>query len=571
MKKGIFFLTCCCFSFAMTVPVMAAGNRQHSETFDERVTNIKNRFPVGKYWQHTGENNLDSVLDRPICNKTRHTTQEMKTGSCGCNSYSGAIQCAGFAQYEAQIVFGTNVINQWIKHDNLNHDAGENISIGDYVRIPGHSLFIIDINGDDFTSYSCWGSQGSKIAVETFKKQMLNEQVEAFRHANNYDDIFKPSGSSNGTQIHQEGWDNTLGFWRYGLSNGTYATNQFIDLGRDKKYYFKDDTSLVCGDWHEVDGRWYYFAEDGHANLGWQQIGGKWYYFNDPAGDMKVNGWEKLKSDYYYLGGDGIMLTDEWIYSGNKQYYVGSDGVMYRNICATIDDIYYDFNNSGEAKIIDNASGEGNKEPSYVPPTNVQESNKVTQYSYRTRTKEYEYKTSNRDYLDGWEYVGEVKGSSDEWGTWSNWSSEYMESSDDIRVEKRTSNTGKKTQIYLGRYYSKSKNAYFPTKKDESYEFEGGWFDESNVTFKGEVFKGGRTDCYTIPGYGYYFFEIGEHGGKTREVSSGSQTEYRYREKLNSTQYKFRRYKYSNWSDWSLWSEIPITSDDLTDVRTRKN
>lgn len=336
--------------------------------------------------------------------------------------------------------------------------------------------------------------------------------------------IIRPSGISNMVQTIKEDWfwETNGNFWKYQLSDGSFAKGW--KLISYQWYYFKADESLTWGCWERIDGKWYHFHEDGHMEKDWKEIDGKFYYF----------------------GNDGGMRENEWV----DEYYLGSGGAMYRNVCATINGIEYDFNSEGKATAI--------SEPK-------------EQYSFRTRTQEYEYKISNSDSLDGWEYVEAVAGNSNEWGSWSDWSSDYVEGSDNIKVEKRTVDSGTKTQIYLGRYYSESQNAFLSTKKDESYSFEGGWFDNEEVTFRGEVFKGGRKDCYTISGYGYYFFEIGEHGGETREVSSGSQTEYRYRERLNNTQYKFRRYKYSGWSEWSSWSETPITPDELTDVKTQRN
>lgn len=80
-------------------------------------------------------------------------------------------------------------------------------------------------------------------------------------------------------------------------------------------------------------------------------------------------------------------------------------------------------------------------------------------------------------------------------------------------------NSTMKSQIYLGRYYSASKDLYSATPLDSTYSFDGGWYDMDKVNFIGEVFKVGRTDCYKVEGItSYYFFPVGEYGGKTREV-----------------------------------------------------
>ena len=326
MKKRNLLILSVVFAMMTAFPAMAEGNTYHSEAFDARISDMKARFPEGKYWQHMGVNDPDSVLDSPVCTKSYHTDAEMASGSCGCNSFSSSIQCNGFAKYMGWLVFGTDVYTQWTEYENRNRDAGENISIGDYVRLPGHSLFIIDITGDTFTSYSCWGSQGSKIAVETYTKQELNTQTDIYRHANNYEEIL---GSSEPVVSgdYEAGWNFDLEFWRYWCGDH-FARNEFVDLGRDRKYYFKDDTSLVWGTWYEADGKWYHAAEDGHADLGWQHLDGEWYYFNDPSGEMKRNSWQKY---------------------GNNKYYLSNTGARYRNTTRSIDGKTYQFDDDGVA------------------------------------------------------------------------------------------------------------------------------------------------------------------------------------------------------------------------------
>ena len=57
---------------------------------------------------------------------------------------------------------------------------------------------------------------------------------------------------------------------------------------------------------------------------GWRQVDGKWYFLRS-NGSMAVNYWEKDEASgkCYYLGSDGVMLTDCMTPDG---YYVGADG-----------------------------------------------------------------------------------------------------------------------------------------------------------------------------------------------------------------------------------------------------
>lgn len=130
-----------------------------------------------------------------------------------------------------------------------------------------------------------------------------------------------------------------------------------------------------------------------------------------------------------------------------------------------------------------------------VPPPTGNQTEQKTQYRYQTRTKNIETTTSDSPTLSGWTLVRseEIVGS---YGSWTDWQDVLGYTNDRTEVETRTVDIGTKTQIYLGRYYSSKNNKYSPTQNDSSYTFEGGWIDEGNVKFLGQVYSGGRTDGY---------------------------------------------------------------------------
>jgi len=71
-----------------------------------------------------------------------------------------------------------------------------------------------------------------------------------------------------------------------------------------------------------IDGKWYYFGEDGTMETGWKQIGDKWYYLLD-TGEFSI-GWQNIGGKWYYFASNGEMKTDQYI----DGYYIGADGVM---------------------------------------------------------------------------------------------------------------------------------------------------------------------------------------------------------------------------------------------------
>ena len=83
--------------------------------------------------------------------------------------------------------------------------------------------------------------------------------------------------------------------------------------------------------WVKVDGKWYYYKDDGTmvANK-WEKISGKWYHF-DASGVMEASKWVKDSKGWCYLGSNGAMATDKWVKDSKGWCYVGSDGYCVTN------------------------------------------------------------------------------------------------------------------------------------------------------------------------------------------------------------------------------------------------
>jgi len=61
----------------------------------------------------------------------------------------------------------------------------------------------------------------------------------------------------------------------------------------------------------KVNGKTYYFDDEGYMLTDWQKINGKWYYFN-PSGSMKT-GWLKQGEKWYYLNSINVNHTKKGI------------------------------------------------------------------------------------------------------------------------------------------------------------------------------------------------------------------------------------------------------------------
>ena len=141
---------------------------------------------------------------------------------------------------------------------------------------------------------------------------------------------------------------------------------QFVDKD-NRKYYIKDDHKAIY--WHKIDGKMYYFDDDGEMVVGWQylEIPGtgyrddlfdnrpvfeiglqyKWYYFDQDGVLQEFVGWQQLevkdsltvgkkygegfegpevlKLANYYFNEDHSLKTG-WLYDQSNWYYPAKKG-----------------------------------------------------------------------------------------------------------------------------------------------------------------------------------------------------------------------------------------------------
>lgn len=164
-----------------------------------------------------------------------------------------------------------------------------------------------------------------------------------------------------------------------------------------------------------------------------------------------------------------------------------------------------------------------------------------TVYSYRTA----ETKDSTEKNLSGWTLVD----TDVEYGSWSDWTTEPISSSDTLDVEKKKVQTGE--GYYLAHYCDGGTVASYRFS-DECELHAYGWVDSLDE-FE-QVFDGVYDTGYYCPKYCSYYFVI--------DSDSSYETQYRSRT-VKTT------YHYEKWGEWSDYSETEQVASDTKEVRTK--
>ncbi len=163
----------------------------------QKLNELRGIFASGKYWNHDPAQTNDPSSVRDIaCDHSSHNHSKFD-GDCGCNSFNGSIQCAGFAYYMAYRVFGTypksgaqnanyngyTDSNGWVYYSKENA-AGISLAPGDIIRKNNHSAIVHTVNRNSSTGsavvtfaevwggdlYNCkinWGSFNDRVTDES--------------------------------------------------------------------------------------------------------------------------------------------------------------------------------------------------------------------------------------------------------------------------------------------------------------------------------------------------------------------------------------------------------------------
>ena len=72
------------------------------------------------------------------------------------------------------------------------------------------------------------------------------------------------------------------------------------DTNTSPVYYADEEGAVVKGGIHTIDGKPYWFYEDGSLHTGWQTVNGKRYFYDPVTGEITF-GWIIWNGGYYYV------------------------------------------------------------------------------------------------------------------------------------------------------------------------------------------------------------------------------------------------------------------------------
>lgn len=116
------------------------------------TANLKVEFPAGQYWNHAPSSSNSTTSVRSVA-CSHHGSGCSYYGTCGCNSFSSAIQCKGYALYIGYRFYLSDPRN-WnaINCDNMSnsekHGALSLLKPGDIIYYNNHYIYVTSITSD---------------------------------------------------------------------------------------------------------------------------------------------------------------------------------------------------------------------------------------------------------------------------------------------------------------------------------------------------------------------------------------------------------------------------------------
>lgn len=142
---------------------------------------------------------------------------------------------------------------------------------------------------------------------------------------------------------------NDIGWW-WQEDDFSYPVNTWKSIN-GKWYFFNENGYMLEQGWHWINGKCYYMYESGAmasdtwigenyvdasgewiedkkpVQAQWKQQGNRWWY-QRADGSYPINGWEQIKGSWFYFDSTGYMYEQGWHWIDGKCYYMYESGAM---------------------------------------------------------------------------------------------------------------------------------------------------------------------------------------------------------------------------------------------------
>ncbi len=129
--------------------------------------------------------------------------------------------------------------------------------------------------------------------------------------------------------------------------DGKRIYNQWIGVANDEEwddqlpenfwYYYGKDGKSIVSQWQTIEGKDYYFNEEGHMQTGLLELDGYVYYLGDENDGTKKTGWIQLENEnealdqdmvWHYFDTKGRMVMNQVDRKIDGNYYTFENGVL---------------------------------------------------------------------------------------------------------------------------------------------------------------------------------------------------------------------------------------------------
>jgi len=129
--------------------------------------------------------------------------------------------------------------------------------------------------------------------------------------------------------------------------NGKRVYNQWVSVANDDEwddetpdtywYYYGSNGKSIVSKWQSIDGKYYYFNDEGHMQTGKLELDGFTYYLGDEDDGVMKTGWIQLENEaedpdeemvWHYFDNRGRMVMNQVDRKIGGSYYTFENGIM---------------------------------------------------------------------------------------------------------------------------------------------------------------------------------------------------------------------------------------------------